>query len=134
LSLIYAYHAALEMIAAEGTESVWARHRRIGELTRVGIQAAGLRLFARAGFQSDTVTAFLPPAGTSASDMLSVLREEHGVEAQGGQAHLADTLIRVGHMGWVHEPEMLQAVDAIAKTTNHFIGDSTMRQESAASR
>ena len=43
-----------------------------------------------------------------------MLRRDYGVEAQGGQAHLADRLIRVGHMGWVHEPEMRQAIDAIA--------------------
>ena len=42
-----------------------------------------------------------------------MLRRDYGVEAQGGQAHLADRLIRVGHMGWVHEPEMRQAIDAI---------------------
>jgi aspartate aminotransferase-like enzyme len=42
-----------------------------------------------------------------------MLRRDYGVEAQGGQAHLAERLIRVGHMGWVHEPEMRQAIDAI---------------------
>jgi aspartate aminotransferase-like enzyme len=82
-------------------------------MTRDGITAAGLRLFAQRGYESDSVTAFLPPADVTAGELLQVLRTEYGVEAQGGQAHLADRLIRVGHMGWAHEPEMRQAIDAV---------------------
>ncbi|MGH2613750.1 MAG: pyridoxal-phosphate-dependent aminotransferase family protein [Thermomicrobiales bacterium] len=113
LSMLFAYHAALTMIAEEGLENVWSRHRELGELTRAGVRAAGLPLFAQPGYESDTVTAFHPPDGVAAGAMLAMLRERHGVEAQGGQAHLADRLIRVGHMGWVHEPEMLDAIAAI---------------------
>jgi aspartate aminotransferase-like enzyme len=117
LSLLFAFHAALRMIDEEGIANVWDRHRRLGALTREGIQAAGLELFAREGFASESVTAFLPPAGVTAGTLLDLLRREYNVEAQGGQAHLADRLVRVGHMGWVHEPEMRQAVAAIADAT-----------------
>jgi aspartate aminotransferase-like enzyme len=113
LSMIYAFRAALGMIADEGIEQVWDRHRRLGAMTREGITAAGLRLFAQPGFESDSVTALLPPADVNAGSLLEMLRRDYGVEAQGGQAHLAERLIRVGHMGWVHEPEMRQAIDAI---------------------
>jgi aspartate aminotransferase-like enzyme len=113
LSMIYAFRAALGMIVDEGIEQVWDRHRRLGAMTRKGIEAAGLRLFAQRGFESDSVTAFVPPDDVAAGSLLEMLRRDYGVEAQGGQAHLADQLIRVGHMGWVHEPEMLQAIDAI---------------------
>src|SRR5215212_11046275 len=113
LSMIYAFRAALDMIADEGIEGVWDRHRRLGSMTREGITAAGLRLFAQRGFESDSVTAFQPPADVTAGALLEMLRRDYGVEAQGGQAHLSDRLIRVGHMGWVHELEMRQAIDAI---------------------
>jgi aspartate aminotransferase-like enzyme len=115
MSMIYALRAALGMIAEEGIEQVWDRHRRVGSMTREGITSAGLRLFAQPGFESNSVTAFEPPAGVAAGDLLEMLRRDYGVEAQGGQGHLADLLIRVGHMGWVHEPEMRQAIDAIAE-------------------
>jgi aspartate aminotransferase-like enzyme len=85
----------------------------LATITRTGIAAAGLRLLAQHGFESDSVTAFRPPTDVAASQLLDLLRRDYGVEAQGGQAHLADQLIRVGHMGWVYEPEMRQAVDAI---------------------
>ena len=51
LSMIYAFRAALGMIADEGIEHVWERHRRLGAMTRDGIAAAGLRLFARQGLK-----------------------------------------------------------------------------------
>jgi aspartate aminotransferase-like enzyme len=125
LSMIYAFRAALGMIADEGIAQVWERHRRLGSMTRDGIAAAGLRLFARQGSESDSVTAFLPPPDVTAGELLEMLRRDYGVEAQGGQAHLADRIIRIGHMGWVHEPEMREAVEAIA--------DACGRLSSAAS-
>ena len=128
LSMIYALRAALGMITEEGIEQVWDRHRRVGSMTREGITSAGLRLFAQPGFESNSVTAFEPPAGVAAGDLLEMLRRDYGVEAQGGQGHLADLLIRVGHMGWVHEPEMRQAIAAIAESCVRL---STPPRESA---
>lgn len=114
LSMIFAFRAALGMIVDEGIENVWNRHRQLGALTRDGLAKAGLRLLAREGYESNTVTAFRLPEDVTASELLALLRRDYGVEAQAGQAHMADRLIRVGHMGWVHEPEMRQAIDAIA--------------------
>jgi len=113
LSLIFALHAALTLIAEEGIERVWERHRQLGDLTRGAVRNAGLHLFAAPGFESNSVTAFHPPEGVPSSRLLALLREEYAVEAQAGQAHLVESLIRVGHMGWVHEPEMLEAMHAI---------------------
>src|SRR5215208_3272741 len=120
LSMIYAFRAALDMIADEGVEHVWERHHRLGLMTRAGIAAAGLRLFAQDGFESDSVTAFEPPANVTAGQFLEMLRRDYGVEAQGGQAHLSDRLIRVGHMGWVHEPEMRQAIEAVVDVADRL--------------
>lgn len=113
LSMIYAFHAALKLIDAEGLEQVWARHRALGEFTRGAVRAAGMELFAAPGYESDSVTAFRPPAGVSSREFLTMLRQEYGVEAQSGQAHLMNELIRIGHMGWAHLPEMREAMAAV---------------------
>jgi aspartate aminotransferase-like enzyme len=120
LTLLYAYHAALRLILDEGLEGVWDRHHRLGRLTRRRVRAIGLELFADPTYASDTVTAFRPPAGKRAGELLDVLRREHGVEAQAGQAHLADQLVRIGHMGWAHEPELRQALDALERAIATF--------------
>lgn len=113
LTLIYAFHAALGMILEEGVEQVWQRHQRLGQLTRVGLTDGGLRLFAAESCRSDSVTAVLTPDGVTASAFLERLRRDHGVEAQGGQGPLTETLLRVGHMGWAHEAELAAAVSAV---------------------
>lgn len=113
LTLLYAYHAALEMILSEGIEQVWARHHALGDLTRDGIRALDLELFADPARASDTLTAFRPPPGVSSRELLDVLRRDHNVEAQGGQAHLTDSIVRIGHMGWAHEPELRAALAAL---------------------
>jgi len=113
LTLLYAYHAALQMIAEEGVDAVWARHAAMGELTRAGIRDLGLKLFADPAYASNTLTSFQPPAGVEVDDLLTTLRRDHQVEAQKGQGAIADQIVRIGHMGWVHEPEMRDALTAL---------------------
>lgn len=113
LTMLYAYHAALGLMIDEGIERVWERHRALGELTRSGIGAIGLELFADPRFASDTLTAFRPPVGVGAGEVLERLRREHAVEAQGGQGAMADSLLRFGHMGWAHEAELSAALAAL---------------------
>ncbi len=121
LTLLYAYHAALRLLLDEGVEAVWERHHVLGELTRGRVREIGLELFADAAFASDTVTAFRPPDGVGAGELLDILRREHGVEAQGGQAHLADRLVRIGHMGWAHERELRLALDALEQSVTALV-------------
>lgn len=132
LSLIFALHAALRMIDEEGLERVWERHRRVAQLTRQGIRDAGLGLLAAQGYESDTVTAFFPPAGVSSTTMLAMLREDYRVEAQAGQARLADAIVRIGHMGWVHEPEMREALAAIAAASERLRRGETVASGTGA--
>ena len=113
LSLLYAYQAALRMIDEEGLEAVWERHAAMGELARSGIRDLGLELFADPAYASNTLTAFRPPAGVTVEDVLATLRRDHQVEAQKGQGAIADQIVRIGHMGWVHEPEMRDALTAL---------------------
>jgi aspartate aminotransferase-like enzyme len=125
LTLIYAFHAALEMLAAEGMNDVWARHHRLGEMTRQGLRESRLRLFADPAFASDSVTAFFPPDGVSARTFLTRLREDHGVEAQAGQGHLTDGLVRIGHMGFAPEADVRAAVAACAAVARALAGAPT---------
>ncbi len=121
LTLLYAYHAALQLITTEGLEAVWARHRALGELTRAGLRELGLELFADPAYASDTVTAFRPPAGVTVDAVLEVLRRDHATELQNGQGHLADAILRIGHMGWAHEPELRQALAALGLTLQALV-------------
>jgi aspartate aminotransferase-like enzyme len=115
-SLDYALDAAAQMIEEEGLENVWARHAALGAQTRAGIEEIGLELVAEPGYESNTVTAVHLPEGRSAKTVIKQLHDEHGVTVAGGQAHLADSIIRIGHMGWADADDIeicLTAVKAV---------------------
>jgi aspartate aminotransferase-like enzyme len=106
LTLLYALDAALDMILEEGIEQMWARHVTLAEHTRVGIERIGLPLFAERAYASNTVTAVALPENVSAKQVLAEMRARHDIELQGGQGHLAESMVRIGHMGWVTEADL----------------------------
>jgi aspartate aminotransferase-like enzyme len=116
LTLLYALDAATRMIEREGIEAVWERHRRVGEATRSGVERLGLRLLPEASVASNTVTALEPPEGVSAKAIVDRMREDHGVTVAGGQGHMADSVVRIGHMGWVDESDIEACLDALEST------------------
>lgn len=117
LTMLYALKAACDMLEAEGIDAVYERHRRLGALVRDGLQSLDYRLLANLPFASDTVTAAYPPASIAPPNVIKRMRSDYGIEIAGGQAHLREAIIRIGHMGWSHEPELRRAVDALGEVT-----------------
>lgn len=114
LTLLYGFDAALDVILEEGVEAVWQRHERLGGRVRAGLADRGCELFADSANASNTVTAFRPPAGMSAGELRNRVRAESGIEIAVGQGAIADEVNRIGHMGWVAEPELDATLQAIA--------------------
>ncbi|MBX3071944.1 MAG: alanine--glyoxylate aminotransferase family protein [Thermomicrobiales bacterium] len=113
ISLLYALDAATAMIEEEGLEAVFDRHRRLGDMTRAGLGQLGLRLLADDAYASNTVTAFFPPDGVEARTIIDRMASEFGITLAGGQAHLASSLIRIGHMGWVDDEDIESCLTAL---------------------
>ena len=116
LGIMFGLQAAVNIIEAEGLENVWERHARIGALVRRRLGQMGLRVFGDPQHVSNTVTALEAPEGINPSVIIDHLRERHNVIVAGGQQHLLSRIIRFGHLGWVHEPEVNEALDALAAT------------------
>jgi len=113
-NLIAALGAALDLIDAEGLDAVFARHHALAEATRAAMLAAGLELFAQAGFRSDTVTAVHAPAGLDSSALVRFAREERNVLISGGQGELKGRIFRIGHMGMADLPMIERTLQAVA--------------------
>lgn len=113
-NLIAALGAALDLIDAEGLDAVFARHHALAEATRAAMLAAGLELFAQAGFRSDTVTAVHSPAGVDSSALTRLVRERHNVLISGGQGELKGRIFRIGHMGMADLPMIERTLEAVA--------------------
>jgi aspartate aminotransferase-like enzyme len=115
VSIYFGLDVSLEMMRAEGREAIFARHHRVGELTRARARALGLQLFADPAHASDTVTAVWVPEGVDGKALTKALREREGVVIAGGQERLEGRIFRIGHLGYVHEPEIASAMDALER-------------------
>ena len=115
LPLIFALDAALDLIEAEGIEAVWSRHERLGDLVRTRAREAGLALFANLEYASDTLTAVAMPEGWSARTVIDYLVDHDNVMLQAGQGAYAESVLRIGHMGWVTEVELNLALGALTR-------------------
>ena len=70
---------------------------------------------------SDTVTVFDVPDGMSADDILTRMREEHGIMLAGSFGELAGKVIRIGHMGAsANVGDMLEVMAGLEETLRYF--------------
>jgi aspartate aminotransferase-like enzyme len=115
ISIVYAFTVALKMILKEGIANVFARHARVGQMTRDGIKKLGLPLFAEVTHASNTVTAVGIPSGLDGKKLRQILREEYKVVLAGGQQALDGKIFRIGHLGMVNEKDIEEILGAIEK-------------------
>lgn len=113
LSVMYAMDAALPIMAAEGPEAIYAKHRRFAGWTRQTMRVLGLELLAEERCASNTVTAVRVPEQIAVSELARLLREKHGVVIAAGQGKLAASIFRIGHLGWLDEAEMADCFAAL---------------------
>lgn len=114
LSLLYALDAAVDAMLAEGIERLWERHQRLGSFMRRGLGDLGLELLADPAFASDSVTAFAAPSGMASSVLQDRVLDIGGIEIAVGQGSQTELINRIGHMGWVEEPELQATLEAVA--------------------
>lgn len=114
MSIFFGLDVALERMTEEGMERIFARHARVGRLTREGVQAIGLELLCEAErFASDTVTAIKCPDGVEVSALRNLMEDEYGVVLAGGQGKLSGKIFRIGHLGLVGEEDIRQTLDSL---------------------
>jgi aspartate aminotransferase-like enzyme len=115
-TLILALRTALRRIREEGIENVWQRHRALSEACQAGIQALGLELFSSR--PAEGLTAFRVPAGLKDSDIRNKLVERFGITTIGGQGKLKGKIVRIGHMGYTDEIDVIGGLAALEMVLN----------------
>jgi aspartate aminotransferase-like enzyme len=107
VSVMFALQEGLAMLREEGIENVWARHHRVGNMIRAGVEAMGMKLLAAEGHRSDTVTAVHSPADSpdALKELLTTLRTKHGLVLAGGQESLQGKIFRIGHLGFIDDAD-----------------------------
>jgi aspartate aminotransferase-like enzyme len=125
VSVLYAMQEGLAIMREETMEGVWARHARVGEMVRAGVDALGLKFLAAEGHRSDTVTAIHNPVDgpDSLKELLTALRTKHGLVLAGGQGDLSGKIFRIGHLGMIDEGD----VYSILATLEQGLHETGMR-------
>jgi aspartate aminotransferase-like enzyme len=113
VSLLYGLHQALRQLREEGLDSVLERHARLATATREAVKALGLSVFA--GCPANTVTSIRLPDGFDGKLLTSTLRDRHNVIFAGGQDHLMGRIIRIAHLGWMDDYDVIVAVSALER-------------------
>jgi aspartate aminotransferase-like enzyme len=113
VSVVFALSVSLDMILKEGMQEVFQRHIRIGQMTRDGIKALGLTMFADERYASNTVSSVAVPEGVDVKKLRQLMRSEHGIVLAGGQQRLDGKIFRIGHLGMVTEKEIEDLLKAL---------------------
>lgn len=112
VSLLFGLQASLRLLMEEGLPDVFARHERLRDTIRRGATNLGYTPFAPDEVASRTVTALVPPEGTTATQVIASLKRE-GIIVAGGQGPLECKIVRVGHMGFAGERDMEEVLAAM---------------------
>ncbi len=122
VTLVRALDVVLSLIEAQGLPQLFHTIHRRAEAIRLFSQKLGFSLYAKA--PSDSVTALLVPAGTDGQKIRLYLEEKFNITIMGGQDQAKGKIIRIGHMGYIHDNELLRLMECLGKTCQHFAPQS----------
>lgn len=99
ISANFALYEGLRLLAEEGLEACWARHRRCAEMLWEGLWELDLTLFVPEPYRMVTVTTVRVPDGVDEAAVRDRLRQEYKIEIAGGLGDLKGKAWRIGLMG-----------------------------------
>jgi alanine-glyoxylate transaminase/serine-glyoxylate transaminase/serine-pyruvate transaminase len=108
ISMFYALREALLVIAEEGVENRWERHRRCHQTFVREIEAMGLTMHVPAAHRIPTLNTVTVPKGVDEGKVRKQLLEGPGIEIAGGFGPLAGKIFRIGLMGPLATDQNLQ--------------------------
>jgi aspartate aminotransferase-like enzyme len=92
-------------------------------MTRAGVQALGLKLFAPSS-PAAALTAVAAPTGVDSTTICKRFRDQFGAVVANGQAEMKGQLFRIAHIGYY---DYLDTVGVLA-ALEHVIAEATRRQ------
>jgi aspartate aminotransferase-like enzyme len=115
VAVMFQLDVALALMEQETLAEIWKRHAAVGAAVRAGLQTLGFKLLADPNFASDTVTGAWIPEDLDWKAFNGKLRK-YGLMVAGGQGALKGKIFRVGHLGHVTIPDVLNAMAVLEQT------------------
>ena len=120
VTLLRGLRTSIDMLMSEGLDNVHARHARLAAGVRAAVEAWGLRNCARRPeLHSDTVTAIMVDPSFNANDIIGAAYSHFGISLGGGLGKVAGKVFRIGHLGWLNEAMVLQALGGTELAMRH---------------
>lgn len=99
INALYALHEALLMLAEEGLENAWARHRKYHLALGAGLEEMGLEFVVPETERLPQLNAVRIPGGVDDGQVRAALLGEYGLEIGAGLGAMAGKVWRIGLMG-----------------------------------
>ncbi|HPT56391.1 MAG TPA: aminotransferase class V-fold PLP-dependent enzyme, partial [Casimicrobium sp.] len=113
-NLLYGLHEALDMILAEGLESVFARHQRLAKACRAAVTGWGLEIqCADASVYSPVLTGAMMPEGVDADKVRKVIYERYDTSLGMGLGKVKGKMFRIGHLGECNDVSLMGTLCAV---------------------
>lgn len=113
ISLLFALSVSVKMMREEGLAHIVARHAEVARVARAGVKSLGLSLFGDEDHASNTVTVPKAPRDVDAHKLLQILRDDYRVVLGAGYERLAESIFRIGHLGWVNTDDIERVISAL---------------------
>jgi len=95
---IMALHYQCKKLLAEGMESVWRRHREMGEFVRTWAKAQ-FDVFCEDQYASNTLTTARNTRGINVAETIKAVQAKHNTVFGNGYGELKEKTFRIAHMG-----------------------------------
>ena len=105
INALYGLHEALVMLAEEGLENAWARHKRNHLALRAGVEAMGLQFLVQESHRLPQLNSIRVPEGVDEAMARQRLLKEFNLEIGAGLGSLAGKIWRIGLMGYTSNPK-----------------------------
>ena len=99
VTMIYALHEALALIAEEGLDARLKRHQKNAAALTAGLEAMGLVMHAEEGHRLNSLNSVRVPSGVDEARVRQKLLNEYSIEIGGGLGPLKGKIWRIGLMG-----------------------------------
>jgi aspartate aminotransferase-like enzyme len=114
VSLVVGLRESLRMLKEETLAGVWNRHERLAKAARAASGGLGLELFSSS--PTNAVTAFSMPSGIDGTAVIKQMRTRYGITVAGGQDHLKGKIVRIAHIGFISEFDIITAISGLEMT------------------
>jgi alanine-glyoxylate transaminase/serine-glyoxylate transaminase/serine-pyruvate transaminase len=113
-NLMYGLHEAMDMMMAEGLDTIFARHQRLAAACREAVNAWGLEIQCQdTNCYSPVLTCIATPEGMDADVLRKHALEKFNLSLGTGLGKIKGKAFRIGHLGDCNELNLMAALSGV---------------------